>query len=91
MVVSKINKKINYAEVKKVNNDDLNYESELYETTIKKINVIIALGNQVNHYMKDGVVYFPIYLIKHNKKSIQIGVFEIRSEKMMKFMNKLKK
>ena len=32
MVVSKINKKINYAEVKKVNNDDLNYESELYET-----------------------------------------------------------
>jgi len=80
MVLSKINKKIKYTEFKKINNDDLNRETDLYEIVIKKIPVIIAIGIQDNSYITDGVIFFPIYLIKYNMKSIQIGVFEVSSE-----------
>ena len=77
MVSSKINKKIKYEEFKKINKNDLNIESDLYEITIKNIPVIIAIGRQNNIYISEGIIFFPIYLIKYNMKAIQIGVFEM--------------
>jgi predicted NAD-dependent protein-ADP-ribosyltransferase YbiA (DUF1768 family) len=79
MVLSKINKKIKYTEFKKINSNDLNRESELYEISVRNVPIIIAVGAQNNSYLSDGVIFFPIYLIKYNLKSIQIGLFEIKS------------
>ena len=44
MVVSVIDDKINYPEVKKIDSDDLQHDASLYEVDINGINIIIALG-----------------------------------------------
>jgi len=87
MVLSKLNKKINYVEIKRINNDDLNRECDLYEMKILSTPVLIAIGKQNNSYIDKGVVYFPIYLIKYNSKSIQIGIYEVDSKDVVKYVD----
>jgi predicted NAD-dependent protein-ADP-ribosyltransferase YbiA (DUF1768 family) len=89
MVLSKLNKNVKYVEFKRINSEDLNRESDLYEMKIKNVPVIITLGVQNNSFMDDGVVFFPIYLIKYNMKSIQIGVFELLSSEIIKHIDEI--
>ena len=84
MVLSKLNKKIIYTELKKINNEDLNRETDIYEMKIKSVLVNITIGIQDNSFIKDGIIYFPIYLIKYNMKSLQIGVFEMLASESIK-------
>lgn len=89
MVLSKINKKIHYLESKKINNNDLNYENELYELKIKSVPILITIGKQDNTYADENIAFFPIYLIKDNYKSVQIGIFEITSGNLLKHLDEL--
>jgi predicted NAD-dependent protein-ADP-ribosyltransferase YbiA (DUF1768 family) len=77
MVVSKINSKISYPEMKTVNSADLDMEANIYQLEIKDVDVIIAIGNMQNTYEDDDILYYPVYLVKKNKKVMQIGVYEI--------------
>lgn len=61
MVLSKLNKKINYVELKKINNEDLNRETDVYEIKIKSVLVDITIGRQDNSFIEDGIIFFPIY------------------------------
>lgn len=79
MVVSLINPKINYIELKKINDEDKNKELNLYELELLNEAVIVSIGNIQNNFIKDNISYFPIYLIKKNNKGTQIGLFEIQS------------
>ena len=93
MVVSKIDSSISYQELKGVDADDVKKEANLYQIELEtpKINpieIIIATGKAKNTYQAKNVTYFPIYLVKTNKKVIQIGVYEIESTDLDEYTDK---
>jgi len=79
MVLSKIKKDVSYPELKNVERQDLNLESNLYQLEIKNIDVIIAIGKANKKLEEKGIIYYPIYLVTRNNKVIQIGLYEIKS------------
>jgi len=77
MVLSKINNSVSYPELKKTNPEDTNMETDLYEISVKGVDVVIAVGNPRHDFQKKNVVYYPVYLVKKNNKVVQIGLYEI--------------
>lgn len=77
MVVSVIEPSINYPELKKVDKDDINAETSLYEMVIKGVPIVVAIGKQKNTFVDRNIIYFPLYLLKSNNKAMQIGLYEI--------------
>jgi len=93
MVLSKLNNKISYPETKSVNADDLDKEVSLYQLDLDtprtgKIDIIIAVGKEKKTFEDKNVTFFPVYMVKSNKKVIQIGVYEILSSKIKEFTDK---
>jgi len=77
MVLSIIDKNINYPELKRVEKDDINEEGELYEIELLEVLVLITIGKIKKMIQNDKIFYYPVYFIKKNNKAIQIGVYEI--------------
>ena len=87
MVLSKIYSEVSYPELKSVDYGDLKKEAELYQVEINEIDVVIALGNSKNTFEDKNVLYFPIYLVKHNNKVIQIGLYEIKATDYLSYLD----
>jgi predicted NAD-dependent protein-ADP-ribosyltransferase YbiA (DUF1768 family) len=84
MVLSRLDRSISYPELKRVDANDLKKEANLYQIEfetpkISKIDIIVAIGNAKNTFEDKNVTYFPIYLVKTNKKVVQIGLYEVES------------
>jgi len=88
MVLSKLNKSVNYPEFKRVDKKDLNKEANLYQIEIEDTDIIIAVGNEKNTYSDSNITYFPIYLVKSNNKVMQIGLYEINTSSKEKYLDK---
>ena len=93
MVLSKIDKSVDYMETRYVEKDDLSKQSFMYELLIenrkiRKINVVISIG-KIKKVKEHEVYYFPIYLITKDRKSIKIGVYEVlNQEEISKIVDK---
>ena len=81
MVQSKINRKIQYQETKRIFAKDENKELDVYEYSLFGMPVSICIGNVSTKYLENHIYIFPIYLVKKNGKVVQIGLFEISSLK----------
>jgi len=87
MVLSKINDDVSYPELKSVDSGDFKKEANLYQLEIKGVDVIIAVGNAKNIYEDKNILFFPIYLVKHNNKVLQIGVYEIEATNYLSYLD----
>ena len=87
MVKSKIDSGVSYPELKSVDSGDTKLEADLYQIEINGIDVMIAVGNAKNTFEDKNILYFPIYLVKHNNKVVQIGVFEIKSSNYLSYLD----
>ena len=81
MVQSKIDKTINYPETKDLNEDDKDYDADLFEISLFNKDIIIAVGQSKFAFIEKNVVYYPVYIIKNEQVDSQIGVYEILSDR----------
>lgn len=87
MVLSKLDDSVSYPERKSVDSSDLKMEANLYQMEILGVDVIIAVGNSKNTFEDKNILFFPIYLVKHNNKVVQIGVYEIRASDYLSYLD----
>jgi len=85
MVVSHLNKYIDYAETREIEEDDIEEETDIYETDIRNKKYYIAFGKpKYTFATKYDVVYFPIYLLKGFRKIRgKIGVIEMEKTQVV--------
>ena len=81
MVQSKIDKTINYPETKQLNEEDKDYDADLFEISLFNEDRIIAVGQVKFTFIEKNVVYFPVYIIKNERVDSQIGVYEIFADR----------
>jgi hypothetical protein len=91
MVVSHLNKYIDYLETRELEAEDIGEETDIYEMEIFNKNHYIALGKaKYTFATKYDVVYFPIYLLKGFRKIRgKIGVFEIEKNRVISIKDNL--
>ena len=77
MVVSQIDKSIEYPPVKFVDSEDLDYDAQLYAIELfPDMETIIALGKVKYTFIDKNVLYIPVYLTKDSEVLLQIGIYE---------------
>ena len=87
MVISKINKNISYPEIKTINIEDQDIDANLYQIELFNIPIVIAVGKIKKSFEKDGIYYYPIYLVKPNQDIMQIGIYEIRTKDFLGYLD----
>uniref|UniRef100_A0A6C0EMN1 NADAR domain-containing protein n=1 Tax=viral metagenome TaxID=1070528 RepID=A0A6C0EMN1_9ZZZZ len=80
MVLSQIDKSIEYPSAKFVDSEDLDYDAQLYQIELfPDLEVIIALGKVKYTFIDKNVLYIPVYLTNDGEVILQMGVYEFPS------------
>jgi predicted NAD-dependent protein-ADP-ribosyltransferase YbiA (DUF1768 family) len=82
MVKSNLKSNINYPEIKTLDEDDRNIEVSLYEIELLNVTLNVALGNIKYLFEKENIIFYPVYVIKDDNVSNQIGVYELMQDKL---------
>ena len=77
MVNSLLDDTVNYIETSTIEPSDLDYDANLYETTIFDKNIIFALGKPNYTYIDNNIVYYSMYLVENDEIKLRIGLYEI--------------
>jgi predicted NAD-dependent protein-ADP-ribosyltransferase YbiA (DUF1768 family) len=75
-----VNRNIHYDENKLLEDEDLDYESQLYKAEIYDKLYLIAVGKERVLISKKNHYYLPVYIIHNNRVFKQIGAFEYEGE-----------
>jgi len=78
---------VNYPEIKILNIEDKNFDATMYEIMVLGKDIIIALGQAKYTFIDDNIIYFPIYFVKDDSFSAQIGVYEIIADQLPNIMD----
>jgi len=87
MVNSKIKPEIEYNESKRIDAEDMDYETSVYEAEIFGKRIVIGVGKIKYTYTGKGIVFYPVYLIAKDVVKSQIGVFELASSDLPKYQD----
>ena len=87
MVLSRLNNTIDYPDIRKVDEEDVGFNSALYSMDVYDIDIIIALGNIRYSFVTKGVLYVPMYLVVNDRVVSQIGVFECLNRDYTKLLD----
>ncbi len=83
MVLSKVNKEISYTELKTIDENDKGRDVTMYQINLFKIPVVIALGEIKYTFVKQNVLFAPVYLVvDETNKIYQVGVYEFPAEQL---------
>lgn len=87
MVKSLLSPDIDYIENRSLLKEDKNQESSLYEITLFGKDETIALGQPVYTFIERNIVYYPIYLVKNDKVTMQIGLYEVFADNIVNILD----
>ena len=79
MVKSRLDSRVIYPEIKKLSDDDKNYDATMYEITLLGSVTVIALGKPNIDYIDSDIIFYPVYRIEREKVESRIGIYEIKS------------
>ena len=79
VIRSKLDSSVLYPEEYTLDKDDRGYDAPIFGTVILNQYCTIAVGKSKDVFIKKGIIYYPIYLVKDDKISLQIGLYEILS------------
>jgi hypothetical protein len=84
MLISLLNPdEVKYKEHRKIDAEDIDYSSYVYETTLHDKDIEIVLGKEKHTYSKYDIVHFSVYLVMNDAPVSRIGIFEINSNKFI--------
>jgi hypothetical protein len=88
MVKSTIKPEIEYNESKRIDAEDMDYETFVYEAEIFEKRVAICVGKIKYTHTGKGVIFYPVYLLSDgNVVRSQIGVFEMESKELPNYLD----
>lgn len=77
MIVSNLDKRINYERKGILDKLDIGYIAQVYKVEILDVIYYIALGKPNRKFIDYNIIFFPIYVIVFGKVAAQLGVYEI--------------
>ena len=84
MLVSILNPdEVKYKVHRKIDVEDIDYSSYVYETTLFDKDIEIVLGKEKHTYSNHDITHFSIYLVVDDVPVSRIGIFEIDSNKFL--------
>jgi predicted NAD-dependent protein-ADP-ribosyltransferase YbiA (DUF1768 family) len=87
MVKSTIKPEIEYNESKRIDAEDVDYKTSVYEAEIFEKRVAIGIGKIKYTHTGKGVIYYPVYLLSNDVVRSQIGVFEMESKDLPNYID----
>ena len=87
MVLSKIDKQVNYDENEKIDDNDLNHDAALFEFNILDKDIKVAIGKPNTNYLDNNIIFFSLYLVFNNKIVSKIGLYEVEGNKVQDFLD----
>jgi predicted NAD-dependent protein-ADP-ribosyltransferase YbiA (DUF1768 family) len=87
MVYSNLNSAVFYKDVSTIDPEDNGHKATLYEMDALGKRVLIVIGKAKHQFIQRNIVFFPIYLVVHNKVRAQIGIVEIPKDKVIAILH----